>query len=115
MSLTTEQVFIIKSTVPVLQEYGKEITSRFYENMLADVPELNDIFNHTNQANGHQASALAGSLYAYAANINDLGVLSPTVERICQKVGIVHLQALASLTQWNCSMPHYMSNPSSTK
>ena len=115
MSLTIEQVQIIKSTVPILQEHGNEITSRFYENMLADVPELNDIFNHTNQANGHQASALAGSLYAYAANINDLGVLSPAIERICQKVGSLHLRALHPLTRSNCSMLHYTSIPSNTK
>ena len=43
------------------------------------------VFNQTNQLNGHQAAALAGSLYAYAAHIDDLGVLSPALERISQK------------------------------
>jgi nitric oxide dioxygenase len=85
MSLTPDQAKIIKATVPVLREHGNEITTRFYEEMLAEVPDLNDVFNHTNQVNGHQAAALAGSLYAYAAHIDDLGALSPAVERICQK------------------------------
>lgn len=86
MSLTSEQVKIIKSTVPVLQEHGEDITLRFYENMLADVPELSNVFNRTSQLNGHQAAALAGSLYAYAAHIDDLRALSPAMERISQKV-----------------------------
>jgi len=60
-----------------------------YENMLTDVPELNNVFNHTNQLNGTQAAALAGSLYAYASHIHDLGTLSPTMARVSQKVGFL--------------------------
>ena len=86
MSLNPEQVKIIKSTVPVLQEHGNHITYCFYQNMLREVPELNNVFNCTNQINGRQAAALAGSLYAYANHVDDLGALSPAVERICQKV-----------------------------
>lgn len=114
MSLSPEQVELIKLTVPSLQEQGKEITTRFYENMLAAVPELNDVFNHTSQINGHQAAALAGSLYAYAAHIDDLGVLSPAVERICQKVTVVRMRVLLSLTCEDCSTPPYTSSLTST-
>lgn len=39
-SLSPEQVKTIKATVPVLQEHGNEITSRFYEDMLAEIPDL---------------------------------------------------------------------------
>jgi nitric oxide dioxygenase len=85
MSLTPEQVAIIKSTVPVLEAHGKTITTTFYANMLRAHPELNNIFNTSNQVNGHQAGALAGSLCAYAKNIDDLGKLSPAVERITHK------------------------------
>ena len=35
MSLTPEQVKIIIATVPVLQHHGKDITTRFYDEMLA--------------------------------------------------------------------------------
>lgn len=101
-SLRPGQVNFIKATVPVLQEHGNEITTRLYQNMLAEIPDLNNgkfiislefsinnlscriVFNQPNQFNGHQAAALAGSLYAYTAHIDDLGVLSPAMERISQ-------------------------------
>lgn len=113
-SLSPGQVKFIKATVPVLQEHGNEITTRLYQNMLAEIPDLNNgkfitsleflinnlscriVFNQPNQFNGHQAAALAGSLYAYAAHFDDLGVLSPAMERISQNT------------------PLFMCNPSST-
>jgi nitric oxide dioxygenase len=85
MALTKEQVAIIKATAPILKEYGNTITTLFYSTMIKENPELNNIFNTTNQANNHQPAALAGSLYAYASYIDDLGVLSPAIEKICQK------------------------------
>ncbi|KAJ8115703.1 hypothetical protein OPT61_g2704 [Boeremia exigua] len=84
-SLTPEQARIIKSTVPVLAQYGETITTKFYADMIEANPELKNIFNNTHQATGHQPRALAGALYAYAANIDDLGKLSPAVELICHK------------------------------
>lgn len=85
MPLTPEQVQIVRSTVPVLKEHGNDITTHFYKTLLDDIPELHNVFNTANQANGFQPRALAGSLYAYAANIDDLGALSPALEKICQK------------------------------
>ncbi|KAF7896500.1 hypothetical protein EAF00_006514 [Botryotinia globosa] len=85
MSLTPQQIDIIKATVPVVQEYGTTITTTFYKNVLDANPVLNNIFNQTNQRNGAQQRALSGALAAYAANIDNLAVLSDAVERICQK------------------------------
>ena len=85
MPLSLEQIKIIRDTIPILKEHGYAITTHFYMDMLAAHKELNNIFNHTNQINGHQAQALADSLYAYASHIDDLGVLGPAVERISQK------------------------------
>ena len=85
MGLTLEQIQLVRATVPVLQEHGVTITTRFYEDMLAAHQELNNVFNHTNQVNGHQARALAVALFAYASHIDDLGVLAPAVERMSQK------------------------------
>src|SRR5690348_8270225 len=85
MSLTETQVNTITATVPVLVQYGAQITTAFYANLLRDVPALNNVFNTSNQRNGHQQQALAGALYAYAANINNLDVLKPALERINQK------------------------------
>ncbi|ESZ90982.1 flavohemoglobin [Sclerotinia borealis F-4128] len=85
MSLTPQQITIIKATVPVVQEHGNAITTLFYKNILDAIPALNNIFNQTNQKNEAQPRALAGALAAYAANIDNLAVLSDAVERICQK------------------------------
>lgn len=93
MALTQEQIKIIRSTAPVLQEHGNAITKTFYDTLLKDVPDLNNVFNQANQVNNHQAQALAGALYAYALHIDDLGALSPAVEKICQKHASLYIQA----------------------
>lgn len=92
MSLTPDQVQLIKATVPVLQEHGNTITTVFYKNMLTEVPELNNVFNTANQLNGHQQRALAGALFAYASNIDNLGALSPAVELICNKHSSLYIK-----------------------
>ncbi|KAG2416529.1 bacterial hemoglobin [Aspergillus terreus] len=92
MSLSPEQVQIIKATVPVLAEHGTTITTVFYKNMLAAHPELNTVFNTSNQVNGHQPRSLAGALYAYASNIDNLGALGPAVELICNKHASLYIQ-----------------------
>lgn len=91
-TLSPDQVQIVRSTVPVLKEHGNAITTLFYSTMLDEHPELNNIFNRANQANGHQAFALATALYAYAANIDDLSQLSPAVEKICHKHASLYIQ-----------------------
>jgi len=92
MALSRDQVSLIKATVPVLQAHGNDITTLFYKTVLEENPSLHNIFNQTNQENNHQAQALAGALYAYASHIDDLGVLSPTVEKICQKHISLYIQ-----------------------
>jgi nitric oxide dioxygenase len=92
MALTSEQVQIVRSTVPVLETHGTEITTHFYKTLLAENPELNNIFSTVNQANGSQPRALAGALYAYASHLDDLGALSQTIEKICQKHVSLYIQ-----------------------
>ncbi|KAL1739579.1 globin-like protein [Schizophyllum fasciatum] len=92
MALTPEQAKIIKATVPILAEHGMTITTRFYGNMLRENKELNNVFNTANQVNGHQPKSLAMALYAYASNIDDLGVLSPAVELICHKHASLYIR-----------------------
>lgn len=53
--------------------------------MLGNNPQLRDIFSHSAQKSGEQPAALAGAVHGYAANINDLTPLLPTVIRIAEK------------------------------
>jgi nitric oxide dioxygenase len=92
MSLTPGQVSIIKATVPAVRDHGQDVTALFYKNLFSDRPEMHNVFNQTHQENGRQAQALAASLFAYASNIDDLGALTPAVEKICQKHASLFIQ-----------------------
>lgn len=75
----------IEASVPVLREGGVAITRRFYSQMFAAHPELENLFNLGNQANGSQQGALAAAVVAYAANIDRPEALAPVIERIAHK------------------------------
>lgn len=65
--LSAETVAIIRATIPVVGASLDKITTRFYETMFAERPELLDgLFNRGNQRNGEQRQALAGSIAAFA-------------------------------------------------
>lgn len=83
--LSQETINIIKSTVPVLEEHGKTITTTFYKNMFEAHPELLNVFNHINQSQGRQQTALANTVYAAAANIDNLEAILPAVVQIAHK------------------------------
>ncbi len=83
--LSEKTIEIVKSTVPLLQEKGVEITTRFYEILFSEHPELLNIFNHTNQKKGRQQQALANAVYAAATYIDNLEVIIPVVKQIGHK------------------------------
>ncbi|MFK2826144.1 NO-inducible flavohemoprotein [Bacillus sp. B190/17] len=83
--LSQKTIDIVKSTAPVLEERGKDITTHFYKSMFAAHPELLDIFNHANQQQGRQQTALATTVYAAARYIDQLEVLIPAVTQISHK------------------------------
>lgn len=95
-SLTAQQISIVKSTAPVIQEHRVAITSVFYKNLLSAHPELKNYFSVRNQQTGAQQLALANALFAYATNIDNLGELA-------------HM-----LSELRKSMLRSLSNPSST-
>ena len=90
--LTQPQHDIIRATVPVLRTHGENISRVFYATMFEAHPELYNIFNPANQANGRQQRSLAGSVLAYAANIDNLDALGGMVERITHKHGVLEVQ-----------------------
>ncbi|GIN23223.1 MAG TPA: NO-inducible flavohemoprotein [Bacillus bacterium] len=85
MALSQKTIDIIKSTVPVLEVHGVTITSTFYKNMFSNHPELLNIFNHANQSQGRQQTALANMVLAAAKNIDQLESVLPAVVQVAHK------------------------------
>lgn len=83
----------IDASVPVLREHGLAVTTTFYRNMFAELPELTNLFNMGNQANGAQQQSLASAVFAYAANIGNPAALGPVVNRIVHKHVSVGIRA----------------------
>ncbi|BEI84945.1 hypothetical protein CcaverHIS002_0503460 [Cutaneotrichosporon cavernicola] len=83
--LTDADKAAVAATAPILAEHGVTITKEMYKVMLANNPDLKNIFSIPAQNSGDQPKALAGSVHAYAANIHDLSPLVPTVIRIAEK------------------------------
>lgn len=83
--LDQKTISIVKSTVPVLEQHGETITTRFYQLMFGNHPELLNIFNHANQKQGRQQRALAGAVYAAAMYIDNLETILPVVKQIAHK------------------------------
>ena len=90
--LSTQDIAIVKSTVPLLEQGGSAITQHFYQRMFRHNPELNDIFNMSNQHTGRQVEALFQAIAAYAQNIDNLAVLQHMVERIAHKHTSFHIK-----------------------
>ena len=69
----------------MLEIHGTAITKRFYERLFQSHPELLNLFNHANQKQGRQQTALANAVYAAAANIEKLEAILPVVKGIAHK------------------------------
>ena len=83
--LSQKTIDIVKSTAPILETHGVEITTYFYRTLFEAHPELLNIFNHANQSKGRQQTALANTVYAAAKYIDQLEVLLPAVKQIAHK------------------------------
>lgn len=90
--LTEQHIQIIKSTIPLLENAGPALTKYFYQRMFSHAPELQDIFNMSNQHSGKQQVALFEAIAAYAKNIENVTVLQSAVERIAQKHTSLNIQ-----------------------
>lgn len=91
--LDSQTIEVVRSTLPLLAETGPKLTAYFYDRMFAHNPELKEIFNMSNQRNGDQREALFNAICAYGANIDNLEVLLPAVEKIAQKHASFRIQA----------------------
>lgn len=83
--LDPKSIQVIQSTVPVLETHGEQITTRFYEMMFTDHPELYNIFNVIHQKKKQQQKALANAVYQAAKHIDRLNEILPVLETVFQK------------------------------
>ena len=90
--LTDQHIEIIKKTIPILENAGPALTKYFYQRMFTHNPELQNVFNMSNQRNENQQVALFEAIAAYAKNIENLGALTQAVERIAQKHTSMNIQ-----------------------
>ena len=81
MSLSPQTVKIVKSTAAAISANGEAITTRMYEILFANYPETEILFQN---ATSDQHKKLAGAVAAYAANIDNLEILSKAVEKMAQ-------------------------------
>ena len=83
-----KSIAIVKATAPVVKEHGKEITQRMYEIAFGERPEYRRLFVNTwmkgPEEAKKQAGRLAGAVYAYAANIDNLEALSGPIQHIAK-------------------------------
>jgi len=77
-ALTEDTMATVESTAPILQEHGLAITTRFYERLFNEYPDVQPMFS----GDGLQPERLAGAVLAYAKNIRNLDALGPAVEKI---------------------------------
>jgi nitric oxide dioxygenase len=73
--LSKEYKAIISATVPILEQGGEALTRHFYQTMFRDYPQVQPLFNQSNQAEGKQQRALANAVLMYAKNIERLEAL----------------------------------------
>jgi nitric oxide dioxygenase len=90
--LDAQTIATVKSTLPAVAACGPKLTAHFYDRMLSHHPELKNVFNMNNQRNGAQREALFNAICAYGANLENLAVLLPAVEKIAQKHTSLNIQ-----------------------
>ncbi|KGD76365.1 NO-inducible flavohemoprotein [Pantoea vagans] len=90
--LDAHTIATVKSTLPAIAACGPKLTAHFYDRMLSHHPELKNVFNMNNQRNGDQREALFNAICAYGANLENLAVLLPAVEKIAQKHTSLNIQ-----------------------
>src|SRR5262245_4803890 len=85
--LSTESAEVIRATAGTVIAHGQGSTGRFYERMVSARPDLLQLFNRGNQANGQQRQALAMSVAAVAGHLAGLAAvpLDDIVNRIAHK------------------------------
>ncbi len=77
--MNEKTIEIIKSTAPIIKEHGEEITTAMYKLLFSKHPEAKELFK---DATPDQHKKLASMVYAYAANIDNLGALQKGIDKV---------------------------------
>jgi len=79
MSLSQTTIDVVKATAPLVADNAEKITSRMYEILFSSYPGMEELFA---DADPNQHKKLASAVSAYAANIDNLDVLSGAIEKM---------------------------------
>lgn len=85
MALSQKTIDIVKATAAPVAANSEAITTRMYEILFENHPETKVYFEN---ADSDQHKKLAGAVSAYAANIDNLSVLTKAIE----KMASVHVE-----------------------
>ncbi len=75
---------IVKSTAPLIETRGVEITTAMYKRLFQN-EDVKAMFDQAAQESGEQPRRLANAILAYAKNIDKLENLGPAVGRMVQR------------------------------
>ncbi|WP_137725704.1 globin domain-containing protein [Prescottella subtropica] len=80
---------VIEATLPVVGEHLGRISEVFYRDLFDALPSLRtDLFNKTNQENGEQQKALAGSIAAFATLL--ITEDAPPIDQVMSRIAAKH-------------------------
>ena len=83
--MTSDQIALIKQTIPHLEQQGEQICTLFYRQLIRDNPELTEMFGVQQIAQGVPARKLANALLMYAKHLEDLESMQPLLQHIASR------------------------------
>ncbi|MBE1493283.1 nitric oxide dioxygenase [Amycolatopsis lexingtonensis] len=87
--LSPASAAVVRATLPVVRANAVAITGEFYSSMFAAHPDLLDLFNQGNQADGRQKLALASAVVEFAGHL--LGEDAAPFDRIAERIAHKHV------------------------
>lgn len=90
--VSPKTIDIVKSTAPLLKKQGRQMTTRMYEIMFRNHPEIKQQFDMSAQADGSQPAKLATAIYSYATHLEDPEALKSMIKRIAHRHVQTHVR-----------------------
>ena len=90
--VSQKTIDIVKATAPILKKQGQQMTTRMYEIMFHNYPEVKQQFDMSAQADGSQPAKLATAVYSYATHLDNPEALKSMIKRIAHRHVQTHVQ-----------------------